>query len=109
MEMPDVWMIPAVSLTEKKFGHHPTQKPELLLNRIITASTKSGELMLDPFSGSGTTCCVASKLNRHCIGFDIDKRYIELAGKRLGEIGIVRDGAKQPTVAGSMNQKRDGT
>ena len=87
MEMPDVWMIPAVSLTEKKFGHHPTQKPELLLNRIITASTKSGELILDPFSGSGTACVAASKLNRHCIGLDIDKS-IEFAGKRLGELAF---------------------
>lgn len=91
MEMHDVWTIPAVSLSEKRFGHHPTQKPELLLKRVIIASTKPGELILDPFSGSGTTYVVASKLNRRCIGIDIDKKYIELTRKRLGEIGIKFD------------------
>jgi site-specific DNA-methyltransferase (adenine-specific) len=62
---------------------HPTQKPEKLLAKIVLASSKPGELVLDPFNGSGTTTVVAKKLGRHYLGVEIDETYCCLALKRL--------------------------
>ncbi len=62
---------------------HPTQKPEKLLAKIILASTNPGDVVLDPFLGSGTTAVVAKKLGRHYLGVEIDKDYACLALKRL--------------------------
>jgi len=62
---------------------HPTQKPEKLLAKIILASSKPGDLVLDPFLGSGTTSVVAKKLGRRYVGIEIDERYCCLAEKRL--------------------------
>lgn len=85
-EMEDVWLIPAVNLTEKEFGYHPTQKPEALLERIIKATSKENDLVLDPFLGSGTTCYVAKKLNRKYIGIEKDEKYYNQAKNRIGSI-----------------------
>jgi len=62
---------------------HPTQKPEKLLAKIILASSRNGDLVFDPFNGSGTTTVVAKKLNRHYVGIEIDETYCCLALKRL--------------------------
>jgi site-specific DNA-methyltransferase (adenine-specific) len=62
---------------------HPTQKPEKLLAKIILASTNEGDVVLDPFCGSGTTSVVAKKLGRSFIGIERDKTYCGLAEKRL--------------------------
>ena len=62
---------------------HPTQKPEKLLAKIILASSKEGDLVFDPFNGSGTTTVVAKKLSRHYLGVEIDPTYCCLAQKRL--------------------------
>ncbi|MBX3242869.1 MAG: site-specific DNA-methyltransferase [Acidobacteria bacterium] len=62
---------------------HPTQKPEKLLAKIILASTNSGELILDPFAGSGTTAVTAKKLNRRFIAIESDEQYCLVAAKRL--------------------------
>lgn len=62
---------------------HPTQKPEKLLAKIILASTNEGDVVLDPFCGSGTTSVVAKKLGRNFIGIEQDKTYCCLAEKRL--------------------------
>jgi site-specific DNA-methyltransferase (adenine-specific) len=62
---------------------HPTQKPEKLLAKIILASSNPGEVILDPFLGSGTTSVVAKKLGRHYVGIEIDETYCCLAEKRL--------------------------
>ncbi len=62
---------------------HPTQKPEKLLAKIILASSRAGDLVLDPFLGSGTTAVVAKKLNRKYIGIELDEMYACLAQKRL--------------------------
>ena len=72
--------------TEKTFGKHPTQKPEYLLEEIILSSTREGDLILDPFVGSGTTCVVAKRLGRKCIGIDREAKYLDLAIKRLENI-----------------------
>jgi len=65
---------------------HPTQKPEALLYRIITATTKPGDVVLDPFFGTGTTGAVAKKLGRHFVGIEREDTYISAALKRIAEI-----------------------
>ena len=62
---------------------HPTQKPEKLLAKIILASSREGDLIFDPFNGSGTTTVVAKKLGRRYLGVEIDENYCCLAAKRL--------------------------
>ena len=62
---------------------HPTQKPEKLLAKIVLASSREGDLVFDPFNGSGTTTAVAKKLGRHYLGVEIDETYCCLARKRL--------------------------
>lgn len=64
---------------------HPAQKPEKLLAKIILASSSPGDLVLDPFLGSGTTSVVAKKLNRHFLGVEIDTDFCLLAEKRLAQ------------------------
>ena len=78
-----VWEISAPGNNEKKFGKHPTQKPEELLKRIILASSKENDLILDPFNGSGTTGIAASKLDRKYFGIDNQKEYLDLTIKRF--------------------------
>ena len=63
-------------------GKHPTQKPLALLERIIAASSDEDDLILDPFSGSGTTGIAAVRLNRRYMGFEIETEFIELSKKR---------------------------
>lgn len=82
-QMKDVWTGALTPLKEKKFGKHPTQKPEYLLEQIILASTNKNDLILDPFVGSGTTCVVAKKMGRRYIGIDSEKEYLDIAIKRL--------------------------
>jgi site-specific DNA-methyltransferase (adenine-specific) len=62
---------------------HPTQKPEKLIAKLILASSKKGDVVLDPFSGAGTSCVVAKKLERNFVGIEIDTNYASLALKRL--------------------------
>jgi DNA modification methylase len=86
-----VWEIPICGGPERlKDTHgkklHPTQKPEELLRRIIAASSHPGDVVLDPFVGSGTTAAVAKQLHRHWIGIERDPVYIEAARQRLGTI-----------------------
>lgn len=85
-QMRTLWDIPTTPKREKTFGIHPTQKPKQLLYRCIVASTNEGDLILDPFSGSGTTGVVSIENNRKFIGIDISNEYIELTAKRIGSI-----------------------
>ena len=62
---------------------HPTQKPEKLYAKLILASTQEGDVVFDPFAGSGTTAVVAAKLGRHYLGVEINEEYCLLAAKRL--------------------------
>lgn len=62
---------------------HPTQKPEKLYAKLILASSKEGDNVFDPFMGSGTTCVVAKKLNRHYLGIELNEEYCLWAAKRL--------------------------
>lgn len=86
-QMRSVWSIPTPTPKEKKWGKHPTQKPLALLRRIVLASTREGDLILDPFNGSGTTGIAAMLVgHRRYIGIDIVPEYLTLTGKRLEEI-----------------------
>jgi len=81
-QMKDVWETSLTKPSEKRCGKHPTQKPIALLERIILASTKENDIVLDPFNGSGTTGIVASRLKRKYIGIDKVKEYLDLTIKR---------------------------
>lgn len=82
VHMPDVWKLPAPGTWEKVCGKHPTQKPLRLLYRIILASTRTGETILDPFAGSCTTGIAANLLGRNFIGIEQEEKYIRLGLKR---------------------------
>lgn len=85
-QMKDVWITSLTKLSEKKQGKHPTQKPLEILERIILASTKENDLILDPFCGSSTTGIAAIKLNRKYIGIDNSKEYLDLSIRRYLEL-----------------------
>lgn len=82
-QMKDVWSGALTKPSEKKAGKHPTQKPEYLLERIIMASTEEGQIILDPFMGSGTTGVVAVRNNRFFVGIDNNEEYVGIAKKRM--------------------------
>lgn len=84
--MKDVWRLPAIAPWEKKFGKHPTQKPLSVLTRIILASTKQGDLVLDPFSGSSTTGIAANLLRRKFTWIDVDNSFLDISINRKKEI-----------------------
>ena len=90
LQMRSDWYMPIATGKEriKMNGKkaHSTQKPEALLYRIITASSNPGDVILDPFFGSGTTGAVAKKLGRNWIGIDRDKKYIKVAQKRIDAV-----------------------
>lgn len=81
--MNDVWEIPFLNPTAKERVGYPTQKPIELIDRIINLVTEEGDVVLDPFVGSGTTVVSAKLLNRKYIGIDRSEKAIELAEKRL--------------------------
>ncbi len=88
-KMPDdVWNTYArvCGTFKERQGWHPCQMPELLLARIIAASSNPGGLVLDPFNGSGTTAAAALQLGRDYCGFDISENYVENTKKRLAEL-----------------------
>ena len=70
---------------------HPTQKPESLLHRVLLASTQAGDVVLDPFFGTGTTGAVAKKLGRHFIGIEAEADYAEAAMQRIGRVEKLSD------------------
>lgn len=82
-QMKDVWETSLIKPSEKKYGKHPTQKPLEILEKIIKASTDAGDIILDPFNGSGTTGIEALKLNRKYIGIDIEEQYLEITLNRI--------------------------
>ncbi len=86
LQMRSVWSILTPRKSEKKFGKHPTQKPIDLLKRIVLASTKEGDVVLDPFTGSSTTGIAASAFKRKFIGIDLEKKYLDVSIKRHEEI-----------------------
>jgi modification methylase len=95
-QMRSDWLLPICSGKERLRGAdgnkvHPTQKPEALLYRVIMASTKPGDVILDPFFGSGTTGAVAKRLGRHFIGIERDKTYAKHAEKRIASVAAAAE------------------
>ena len=96
LQMRSDWLIPICNGGERLKDDagrkaHSTQKPEALLHRVIMASTKPGDLVLDPFLGSGTTAAVAKHLRRHYIGLEREETYAKLAETRLARVQPVAD------------------
>lgn len=85
-QMKDVFVGSLTPKSEKKYGKHPTQKPEYLLEKIILASTNEGDLVCDFMAGSFTTGVICKKLNRRFIGIEKEKDYYELGLKRVGDV-----------------------
>lgn len=79
----NVWDFPRVRYRMEEYENHPTQKPISLLERIIKASSNEGDLVLDPFSGTFTTCYVAKVLNRQSIGIELQDEYVKIGLRRL--------------------------
>ena len=85
-QMTDVWHLPAIARWEKSCGKHPTQNPLALLARILMASTKPGEWVLDPFCGSSTTGIAANLLGRRYLGIEQEEKFIEISKNRREEL-----------------------
>ena len=91
LQMRSDWSLPLCTGEERVKGSdgakaHPTQKPEALLHRVILASTRPGEVILDPFFGTGTTGAAAKRLGRRFIGIEREAEYARLAERRIAEI-----------------------
>ena len=85
-QMTDVWQLPAIARWEKSCGKHPTQKPLGLLARIILASTRQGDWILDPFAGSSTTGIAAALLHRRFLGIEQEEDFVNMSKQRREEI-----------------------
>ena len=88
LQMRSDWVLPICSGSERVKGEdglkaHPTQKPEALLYRILLACTKPGDVVLDPFFGTGTTGAVARRLGRHWVGIERERTYVKVALERI--------------------------
>ncbi|MCA8926978.1 MAG: site-specific DNA-methyltransferase [Alphaproteobacteria bacterium] len=96
LQMRSDWLLPICSGPERlkdEEGHkaHPTQKPEALLHRVILASSNPGDVVLDPFFGTGTTGVVAKRLGRHWIGIERDHTYAKMAMHRIRQTAVADD------------------
>jgi len=79
----NVWEFSRVRYRMDEYENHPTQKPIALLERIVKASSNKGDIVMDPFSGTFTTCFVAKELDRNSIGIDLQEDYIKIGLRRL--------------------------
>ena len=79
----DVWEVSHIHYCQKNRQEHPTQKPEALVERMVLASSSEGDMVVDPFSGSGTTLRVCQQLNRNAVGIEINPEYVEQTKERL--------------------------
>ena len=84
----NVWFYTVPFWNMPEYVKHPSQKPEMMIERIILSSSNEGDIVLDPFVGSGTTCVVAKKLNRSYIGIEISEEYCKTAETRIKAIRI---------------------
>jgi site-specific DNA-methyltransferase (adenine-specific) len=99
-QVSSVWRMPP-SEREKLHGRHPTQKPLRLVRRALVACTREGDLVFDPFCGSGTTAVATKELNRSFVGAELEEEYAELAARRVaaaGRGGVLREDSGQPVL-----------
>lgn len=101
LQMRSVWSINTPKRIEKTFGKHPTQKSFDLLRRVVLSSTRKGDLVVDPFTGSSTTGLAAYLYGRRFIGIDTKKSYLDLSIKRFKELdkNIKNKVSKKPQLA----------
>ena len=85
-QMKSVWRMMAPAKAEKRHGKHPTQKPLALVERCLLSSTDEGALVLDPFSGSGTTAVACARTRRRCVAVEMDAAYLKTAQNRVTEV-----------------------
>jgi len=78
----------AVKKSEKKYGKHPTQKPEKIIQHFVELLSEENETVLDPFMGSGTTGVVSRRLNRNFIGIELNQDYFDIALKRISDVKV---------------------
>ena len=102
IQMRSDWLIPICSGPERLKDDggrkaHPTQKPEALLHRVLLATTNPGDVVLDPFFGTGTTGAVAKRLGRHFIGIERDPDYVSAAAERIGKVEVLADRVLETT------------
>lgn len=102
----DVWEIPYLNPKAKERVGYPTQKPVLLLQQIIEICTDEGDLVVDPFMGSGTTCVAAKSMNRNYIGIDVSGDAVELAKQRLQDM-VITESALLEKGVDEYNQKTE--
>ena len=95
LQMRSDWLLPLCTGAErlKRNGQkaHPTQKPESLISRVVLSTSKPGDLIVDPFSGSGTTAAVAKRFSRRFIGIEQSKEYVEISRQRLKAVQVLKD------------------
>jgi site-specific DNA-methyltransferase (adenine-specific) len=84
----DVWDISIIAPVARERTGYPTQKPEALLERLISACTAPGDLVVDPYCGSGTTLAVAARLGRRGVGIDQSPQALAITQKRLEALGV---------------------
>ena len=106
LQMRSDWTLPICAGEERIKGAdgrkaHPTQKPEALLHRVLLASTRPGDLVLDPFFGTGTTGAAAKRLGRRFIGIEREAAYVEVARRRLSQVTPL-----PPEAAGVTSSKK---
>ena len=100
-QVSSIWRIAPPSRREKLHGRHPTQKPLRLVRRALVACTREGDLVFDPFCGSGTTAVAAKELDRSFVGAELEAEYAELAARRVAAAergGVLREISGQPVL-----------
>lgn len=113
-QLRNMWELPYAPAREKKFGKNPAQKPESILERLITIGTREDEVILDCFAGTGTTGVVADRLNRHWVMIEKDSTYVEISRHRLSaqregwaeDVGIAEMSEECPTRTSQPAQPR---
>src|SRR3546814_844349 len=109
LQMRSDWVLPICSGGERVktdgVKAHPTQKPESLLYRVLLACTNPGDVVLDPFFGTGTTGAVARRLGRHWIGIEREAKYVKVARERIAST-LELDESAMRTMASKKNQPR---
>lgn len=104
----DVWEFSHVHYCQNDREKHPTQKPEGLIERLVLASSKEGDKVLDPFAGSGTTLRVCQHTNRDCVGIEKNEEYVEMTEKRLSREAESLSGIdpRMKRIPNDLNDKR---
>lgn len=105
----DVWEVSHIHYCQKNRQPHPTQKPEALVERMVLASSNEGDMVLDPFSGSGTTLRVCQQLERNAVGIELNETYVELAKERLNSpfVGFDSIDERMLRVPNDLNDAND--